>query len=110
LSREAPCTLLLENGGSRGLGKAAAQKLASAGAQVIILARDPRTLASAAAEIVGPGGRVVTGACDLGDASEIERVAPHLVEQLDGIDILVNNDGSSLRRPLLELTASEFVS
>jgi 3-oxoacyl-[acyl-carrier protein] reductase len=100
----------LITGGSRGLGKAAALKLAVAGAKVVILGRDRAALADTAAEITAAGGQAITGACDLGKISEIEGLVPGLVDQLGGVDILVNNAGSSLRRPLLELTVDTFAA
>jgi 3-oxoacyl-[acyl-carrier protein] reductase len=100
----------LVTGGSRGLGKAAALKLAAAGAKLIVLGRDRAALADTAAEITAAGGQVITGACDLGKISEIEELVPGLVDQLGGVDILVNNAGSSLRRSLLELTVDTFAA
>jgi 3-oxoacyl-[acyl-carrier protein] reductase len=100
----------LVTGGSRGLGKAAALKLAAAGAKLIVLGRDRAALADTAAEIAAAGGQVITGACDLTKISEIEGLVPGLVDQLGGVDILVNNAGSSLRRPLLELTVDTFAA
>jgi NAD(P)-dependent dehydrogenase (short-subunit alcohol dehydrogenase family) len=99
----------LVTGGSRGLGKAVARRLAGSGAQVAILARDPATLAAATEEIEAAGGRRALGiTCDLAIAEEIERQVQRVLAEFGRIDILVNNAGSSYRRPFLELTRADL--
>ena len=79
-------------GGSRGIGKAIARVLAQEGAAVALLARDPRTLAAAAAELSGETGREVVGVSADTTRDEPTRLAvAEAVRQLGGsIDILVN--------------------
>jgi 3-oxoacyl-[acyl-carrier protein] reductase len=99
----------LVTGGSRGLGKAVARRLAGSGAQVAILARDPATLAAATEEIEVAGGRRALGfTCDLAIAEEVERQVQRVLAEFGRIDILVNNAGSSYRRPFLELTRTDL--
>jgi 3-oxoacyl-[acyl-carrier protein] reductase len=87
----------LVTGGSEGLGKAIAARLARSGAEVVVLARRPDVLAEAVAGIEAEApGRIQGIACDVTDREALEAAAA----QAGGIDILVNNAGSSLRRPL----------
>jgi len=82
----------LVTGGSRGIGKAIARVLAEEGADVALLARNPQTLAAAAAEIATHSGRRVVGVAGdtTSDAQTREAIA-QAVQQLGGsIDILVN--------------------
>jgi 3-oxoacyl-[acyl-carrier protein] reductase len=78
-------------GGSRGIGFGIAQCLAQAGADVSICARTPGSLADAQKLLTSHGGRVLTTACDLGDAQAIKNWVNHSAVELGGIDILVNN-------------------
>jgi NAD(P)-dependent dehydrogenase (short-subunit alcohol dehydrogenase family) len=91
---------VLITGGSSGIGRATALRLAEAGAHVIIVARDPQKLDAVAAEIRAHGGTVVTYACDITD----ERAAADLVQRVlathGGVDILINNAGHSIRRSI----------
>ena len=60
-------------GGSRGLGLAMAARFSSAGAHVVLTARDEQELERAAADIDEQGGQVTTIACDITDREQIER-------------------------------------
>ena len=79
-------------GGSRGIGKAIARLLAQEGADVALLARNPQTLAAAAAEIVAETGRTVVGISgDTTSDEQTQRAVADAVRLLGGtIDILVN--------------------
>ena len=62
---------VLVTGGSSGIGRATALRLAEAGARVIIVARDQEKLARVRAEIAaGGGGEVTTYSCDIGDPAK----------------------------------------
>ncbi len=79
-------------GGSRGIGKAIARLLAQEGADVALLARNPQTLAAAAAEIAAETGRKVVGIS--GDTTSDEQTRQAVMEAVrllgGSIDILVN--------------------
>jgi len=79
---------------SQGLGRGVAEALAREGADVCISGRSGNTLASVRAEIaeIGPG-KVCYVECDLNDADAASRLHKGAVEQLGGVDILVNNTG-----------------
>jgi 3-oxoacyl-[acyl-carrier protein] reductase len=90
-------------GASSGIGLEAARRLAAEGAQVLMVARDPDRLERAAAEI---GADYV--AADIIDAEADERIIATCAEQMGGIDVLVNNAGTSFARPLDELTDDDW--
>jgi NAD(P)-dependent dehydrogenase (short-subunit alcohol dehydrogenase family) len=91
---------VLITGGSAGIGRATAVKLAQAGARVLIVGRDPQKLETAAAEIRGLGGQVGAYACDITDASACERLVAQVLAEDGRVDILINNAGHSIRRAI----------
>ncbi len=84
----------LVTGSSRGLGYETARTLASEGAQVVINARDPQRLTSAASQIHSEtGGRVEALPGDLTDPLVPGMLVAGAVEILGGLDLLVTNSG-----------------
>ncbi len=67
---------VLVTGGSSGIGRATALRLAEAGARLLIVARDEQKLASVRAEIETRGGTVTTYGCDIGDARSVRQPHP----------------------------------
>jgi NAD(P)-dependent dehydrogenase (short-subunit alcohol dehydrogenase family) len=82
-------------GGSEGLGRAAAQRLAAEGARVAICARRPDVLERTAADIRAAGGQVLARSVDVTQADQIEKFVGEVVREWGGVDILVNNAGTS---------------
>ncbi len=83
-------------GGSEGLGRAAAQKLAAEGARVAICSRRPDVLERAAEGIRKAGGKdVLARSVDVTKADQIEKFVGEVVGEWGGVDILVNNAGTS---------------
>jgi 3-dehydrosphinganine reductase len=83
-------------GGSSGIGLALARKLAAAGAQVAIAARGVDALEAARLELQGlaPEGVTVRAyPLDVGDREAVSDVSARALEDLGGIDLLVNNAG-----------------
>lgn len=78
-------------GGSRGIGRAIALAFAQAGAGVSVCARGAEGLRDVGVELRGPGGKVHSAVCDLGDEAAIARYIPAAAAALGGIDVLVNN-------------------
>ena len=84
------------SGGSEGLGRAAAERLAREGAKVTICARRKDVLEAAAAEIrKATGGEVLAIPADATQAGDIETVVRGTVDRWGGVDILLNNAGTS---------------
>jgi NAD(P)-dependent dehydrogenase (short-subunit alcohol dehydrogenase family) len=83
-------------GGSDGLGRASAEKLAAEGAKVAICARRKEHLEQQADAIrKATGGQVLAHAADVSRAADCERLVDAVVAQWGGVDILFNNAGTS---------------
>lgn len=81
----------LVTGASRGLGRSIALGLATAGADVILTARDSEKLKQTADEVRGAGGSARTIAFDLADLKAVQEAMDRLTGEKTPIDILVNN-------------------
>ena len=84
---------LLVTGGSRGFGRAIALAAAEAGADVMLVARDPDALARTADEVRGRGRQAWTFSADIADPAACEDLCRHALAEGAPIDILVNNVG-----------------
>ena len=78
-------------GAGQGLGAALAQELAAEGAQVILLDRNPDTLAATKAAISAAGGQAVSHQLDLTDYARFADVVASVIASHGRIDVLVNN-------------------
>ena len=95
----------LVTGANRGLGRAFATALATAGADLVLVGRDDDRNHEASTEIAERTGRrttVVTG--DVTVAADVAR----MVEEAGRVDILVNNAGTCFHKPALEVPDEEF--
>lgn len=91
---------ILITGGSSGIGRATALRLAGAGARVLVLARDPHKLASVRADIVARGGEAHTYSCDITDEESCNRALAQILAEHQHVDVLINNAGRSIRRSI----------
>jgi NAD(P)-dependent dehydrogenase (short-subunit alcohol dehydrogenase family) len=87
-------------GGSSGIGKATALRLADAGAIVVIVARDEIKLSAMRETITATGGTVYTYRADISDETACTSVAAQILADHGRVDILINNAGKSIRRAL----------
>jgi gluconate 5-dehydrogenase len=83
----------LVTGASRGLGRAIAQALAEAGADLVLVGRDPATLRQAQQELAALGRRVEALPADLETPDGTQRMCDTALAQHGPIDVLVNNVG-----------------
>jgi NAD(P)-dependent dehydrogenase (short-subunit alcohol dehydrogenase family) len=83
----------LITGASRGLGRAMAQALAEAGADLVLVGRDAAALARAQEELAAMGRRVSALAADVGEPAGAERMCAQALAEHGPIDILINNVG-----------------
>lgn len=96
-------------GGSKGLGAAMAEGLASAGANVLLTSRHAEEAAEAAAQIEADyGTRAIGMAADVTDADQVTAMTERALSEFGKIDILINNAGINIRGPIDELTLEEF--
>ncbi|MFH1872974.1 MAG: SDR family oxidoreductase [Pseudomonadota bacterium] len=90
--------VVLITGGSSGIGKAAAFKIAAAGAITVIVARDKEKLDETVAEAKAQGFTLIAYSADVADEAQCAEVVRRVIEEHGGVDILVNNAGRSIRR------------
>ncbi|MBK1786127.1 SDR family oxidoreductase [Prauserella cavernicola] len=96
-------------GSGRGIGAATAIALAEAGADVVLSARTREQLDEVAARIADTGRKACVVPADLGDPAAAGRLADAATETFGRLDIVVNNVGGTMPRPLLE-TTPEFLT
>ena len=90
--------VVLVTGGSSGIGKAVAFRLAEAGATVLTLARDAEELAATHREFENAGLTLHTFVIDLTQAEQTEALITTINAEFGGVDLLINNAGRSIRR------------
>ena len=95
-------------GASKGLGKQMAEALAEAGATVALVARSGELLEGVRAEITGRGGKAHALAGDVSREADVAAVAGEIRRQAGVPDILINNAGINIRKPLHEFTLEEW--
>jgi 3-oxoacyl-[acyl-carrier protein] reductase len=95
-------------GGSRGIGRAIALRLAQDGARVVLCARGLDVLNEVVMEITSNGGAALPVAADLRLPSEPARLADSAVKAYGGIDIVVNNAGATKRGEFLQLSDDDW--
>src|ERR1039458_5006158 len=82
-------------GGSQGIGRATALRLAAEGASVVIAARGRELLDQVAGEIRAAGGSVAAVQADVSRAEDCARLVAEALKAFGRLDILVNNAGTS---------------
>jgi NAD(P)-dependent dehydrogenase (short-subunit alcohol dehydrogenase family) len=101
----------LITGGTSGIGRATAHKLAQLGIHVVLVGRNAERGQKAVAEIRSAGGKADFISSNLRDAASAREVARRAVELGNGhIDILINNAGIYLFGPTHEMTEEVFDS
>jgi len=97
----------LVTGAAGGIGKAIAQRLAAEGACVVIADLDQQKASDAAAEI-GTADVAVGVAADVSDGDAVAAAFREAVLAFGGVDLIVNNAGLSISKPLLETTEADW--
>lgn len=102
-------------GGSRGIGKAIALRLAKEGANIVIAAKtaEPHpkldgTIFTAAEEVEAAGGKALPVIVDIRSEEMVEAAVSSAVEEFGGIDILVNNASAINLSPTLKLPMKRY--
>jgi 3-oxoacyl-[acyl-carrier protein] reductase len=100
--------VVLVTGASRGIGRAIAEALASAGATVVLGARDEAKLAEAVDAIVSSGGRASSVPLDVCRRESVDTALAAVLERHGRVDGLVNNAGITRDNLLLRMKAEEW--
>ena len=95
-------------GASKGLGRAMALALGGAGARVALVSRNVEQMKQVAGEVVAAGGKAGVFEADVTDEGQVRRLEQDVVEAYGKVNILINNAGVNLRKPLTELTLDEW--
>jgi meso-butanediol dehydrogenase/(S,S)-butanediol dehydrogenase/diacetyl reductase len=96
-------------GGSSGIGLATVRRLASEGASVVIVGLNAEKARDAAASVRGATQNSVIGiACDVSNESQVEVTISETLRQFGGLDVIVNNAGLMIFKPLEEQTAEDW--
>lgn len=98
----------LVTGASRGLGRGYALTLAKAGSDLILISRSQKELQSLKEEIAAIGRQVLILAGDLTHFKDIPRLVQRSVDEFGKIDILINNAGMNIRKPIFDLTEEDI--
>jgi 3-oxoacyl-[acyl-carrier protein] reductase len=98
----------LVTGGSRSIGREVALALARAGADVVLVGRDPAALGETAEAIAAAGGRSQVETADISVESEVERLAKAVEKTFPAVDILVNNAGVTQDGLLLRMRLADW--
>jgi 3-oxoacyl-[acyl-carrier protein] reductase len=105
MSEDLTGRVALVTGAFRGLGLAAAERLAARGATVAVNVRDPER-AEAAARSLGERGFAVPG--DLGNPADLQAIVDRTLDRFGRLDILVNNAAVALSTRFEQITEEEW--
>ena len=95
-------------GGGNGIGAATCRAFAAQGARVAVLDRDAAAAERVAGEIAARGGNASAYAIDVADRAAFNAAAAEIAEAADGIDILVNGAGTTVRRLIPEMSPEDW--
>ena len=98
----------LVTGASKGLGKAVAIALAREGARLALVSRDEGLLARAAEDIRSQGGTADVFPADVSDEAQVQSLESAVIERFGQPQILVNNAGINIRKPITEFSLEEW--
>ena len=97
-------------GAGRGLGRAGAIALAEAGADLVLVSRTQSQLEQTAAAVERLGRKALIATADIRRPDEVAAAVRAAVEAFGRIDILFNNAGTNVRKPVVEMTDEEWLT
>lgn len=100
--------IALITGASRGLGKAMAVALGTAGASLALVARDTAKLAEAKSEIEKAGAKAEVFTADVSKETDVQRIEREVSSRLGKVQILINNAGTNIRKNLVDFSLEEW--
>jgi 3-oxoacyl-[acyl-carrier protein] reductase len=103
-----PQTTALVTGATQGIGRATAFALGRAGYRVGVCARTSQAVERLVAELRAAGIEAAGRAGDVADPAQVDGVVRHVADALGEIEVLVNNAGVLIARPIAELTLEDW--
>ncbi len=101
----------LVTGGSRGIGRAIAIRLAADGHAVVVnYSANASAAADVVAQIESAGGRAMSAQADVSDPDQVDALFDMVATDLGAVDVLVNNAGITKDNLLLRMSAEDFDS
>jgi 2-dehydro-3-deoxy-D-gluconate 5-dehydrogenase len=100
--------IAIVTGGNGGIGLGMARGLARAGAHVVVAGRNAAKSADAVRELERVGGQASSVTVDVADEVAVSRLMESVRTRHGRLDILINNAGINIRKPLHELTLAEW--
>ena len=95
-------------GSSKGIGFGMAQGLAYYGADLVIMSRNIDEAKAAADEVKELGGNAIAVKCDVTKKEDVQKLVQAVMDEFGRIDILINNAGMNIRKPLVEYEEEEY--
>ena len=95
-------------GGNGGIGLGMARGLAGAGASVVVSGRNAEKSRRAVAELAALGAQAVAIEADVADEAAVNALIRGTVDRFGRLDVLVNNAGMNIRKPVQDLTLAEW--
>src|SRR6202040_1760383 len=96
---------VLITGGASGIGAATAARFLEEGSRVCVLDRDEKACEHIRHELTGLGEAIIA---DVTDLMQVEAAFGEAIRLMDGVDVLINNAGISIRHKFLEITPEEW--
>jgi len=97
---------VLITGGARGIGAATAARFLAEGACVVVLDRDGTGCRRIAKEMPALKGTIIA---DVSDAHAVARAFDEVDDLMNGLDVLINNAGISIRQPFMDITPRQWL-
>ena len=95
-------------GASKGLGRAMALALGGAGARLALVSRNRAALDSVADEVRALGAEAEVFIADVTDEAQVQRLAEAVHARFGPVQILINNAGVNVRKPMTDFTLAEW--
>lgn len=105
---ELSAEVVVVTGAGSGLGRGVALHLAGLGARVIALSLLPEELESLAQEGEELGTPITTLAVDVGDEAQVHKAVAEILERFHHVDMLINNAGIIVLKPIEEMSVKEW--
>jgi meso-butanediol dehydrogenase/(S,S)-butanediol dehydrogenase/diacetyl reductase len=101
---------VLITGGASGIGAATAARFLEEGSRVCVLDRDEKACEHIRHELAGLGETGISSAiiADVTDLMQVEAAFAEAIRLMDGVDVLINNAGISIRHKFLDITPEEW--